>query len=84
MKIVVTRNGQTDIELNDVERQQARETKIWLDNYFSIKKSKKTAKIINESLKVTIIEDSKLMEKNLVCLKELQKNEIKLLKETNT
>ena len=102
MKILVTRHGQTDwnvleklqgqtdIELNDFGRMQARETrnlirdeKIDLIITSPSKRAKETAEIINENFNVTIVEDSRLMERKFGVFEGTTKNERKLLKETN-
>lgn len=102
MKILVTRHGQTnwnvlkkvqgqtDIELNDIGRQQAEETgelirneKIDLIITSSLKRAKETAEIINKNFKVTIIEDNRLMERKFGKSEGLTKNDIKMLKESN-
>lgn len=82
--------GQTDIELNDFGRQQAIETKNLIKNEkvdliitSPSKRAKETADIINENFNVTIIEDSRLMERKFGVFEGTTKNERNLLKETN-
>lgn len=103
MKILVTRHGQTDwnvlgkiqgqtdIELNNVGRQQARETRNLIkDEKLDLiitspsKRAKETAMIINENFNVTIMEDSRLMERKYGQYEGITRDEIKLLKETNS
>lgn len=62
--------GQTDIELNDIGRSQAKETgesikdeKIDLIIVSPLKRAKETAEIINSNFNVEIIEDKRLMER---------------------
>ena len=62
--------GQTDIELNDIGRGQAKETsellkdeKIDLIITSPLKRAKETAEIINSKFNVEIIEDKRLMER---------------------
>ena len=102
MKIFVTRHGQTewnvlekiqgqtDIELNDVGRQQAEETGKLIENETinliitsPLKRAKETAQIINKKFNVNIIEDCRLMERKFGQSEGLTKNEIKKLKENN-
>lgn len=102
MKILVTRHGQTDwnvleklqgqtdTELNDVGRQQARETRNLIKNEIvdliitsPSKRAKETAEIINENFNVTIVEDSRLMERKFGLFEGTTKSERMLLKETN-
>ena len=102
MKILVTRHGQTDwnvlgklqgqtdTELNDVGREQAREARNLIKNEkidliitSPSKRAKETAQIINENFNVAIIEDSRLMERKFGVFEGTTKNERKLLKETN-
>lgn len=102
MKILVTRHGQTDwnvlgklqgqtdIELNDVGRQQAEETgksikdeNIDLIITSPLKRAKETAEIINRNFKVTIIEDDRLMERKFGKSEGLTKDAREKLKEIN-
>lgn len=102
MEILVTRHGQTDwnviekiqghtdIELNDVGRQQAEGTGKLIRNEnidliitSPLKRAKETAKIINMNFNVTIIEDNRLMERNFGRSEGLTKSDIKKLKEIN-
>ena len=101
MEILVTRHGQTDwnalgklqgqtdIELNDIGRQQAKETgKLIKDENIdliitsSLKRAVETAKIINANFKVNIVEDDRLMERKYGESEGLTKDERKKLKET--
>ena len=82
MEILVIRHGQTDwnalgklqgktdIQLNDIGRQQAKETiKLIKDENIDViitsplKRAKETAEIINKNFEVTIIEDNRLIER---------------------
>jgi len=102
MEIFVTRHGQTDwnvlekiqgqtdIELNDVGKQQAEETSKLIKNEninliitSPLKRAKETAQIINKNFNVTIIEDNRLMERKFGQNEGLTKNTIKKLKENN-
>lgn len=102
MKILITRHGQTDwnvlgkiqgqtdIELNDNGRQQAKETGELIKNEnidiiitSPLKRAKETAKIINENFNVTIIEDNRLMERNFGNSEGLTKDDRRKLKEIN-
>ena len=102
MKILITRHGQTDwnvlgkiqgqtdIELNDNGRQQAKETGELIKNEnidiiitSPLKRAKETAKIINENFNVTIIEDNRLMERNFGKSEGLTKDDRRKLKEIN-
>lgn len=102
MKILVTRHGQTDwnvlekiqgqtdIELNDIGRQQAEETGRSIRNEnidliitSPLKRAKETAQIINRNFNVTIIEDNRLMERNFGKSEGLTKSDIRKLKEIN-
>jgi len=98
MEIFVTRHGQTDwnvleklqgqtdIELNDIGRKQARETgelikneKIDLIITSPLKRAKETAQIINRNFNVFIIEDKRLMERRFGKCEGLNKTERKEL-----
>lgn len=102
MEIFVTRHGQTDwnalekiqgqtdIELNDTGRKQAKETGKSIKNEninliitSPLKRAKETAQIINENFNVTIIEDNRLMERKFGKSEGLTKSDIRKLKETN-
>lgn len=102
MKILVTRHGQTEwnvlgklqgqtnIELNELGRQQAIDTKKLIQNEkvdliitSSAKRAKETAEIINEKFNVNIIEDSRLLERRFGPFEGTTKKERELLKETN-
>ena len=102
MKILITRHGQTDwnvlgkiqgqtdIELNDNGRQQAKETGELIKNEnidiiitSPLKRAKQTAEIINENFNVTIIEDNRLMERNFGKSEGLTKDDRRKLKEIN-
>ncbi len=102
MKILITRHGQTDwnalgklqgqtdIELNNIGRQQAEETgkmikneKIDLIITSPLKRAKETAEIINKNFNVTIIEDARLMERKFGKCEGLTKAERAKLKEDN-
>mgnify|MGYP005787675381 FL=1 len=102
MEILVTRHGQTDwnalgklqgqtdIELNNIGRQQAKETgKLIKDENIDLiitsplKRAVETAKIINTNFKVNIVEDDRLMERKYGESEGLTKDERKKLKETN-
>lgn len=102
MKILVTRHGQTDwnvlgkiqgqtdIELNDVGRQQAEETGKLIENETinliitsPLKRAKETAQIINKRFNVKIIEDCRLMERKFGQSEGLTKNDIRQLKVNN-
>ena len=102
MEILVTRHGQTewnalgklqgqtDIELNDIGRKQAKETgKLIKDENIDLiitsplKRAVETAKIINANFKVNIVEDDRLMERKYGKSEGLTKDERKKLKETN-
>ena len=82
MKIFITRHGRTDwndlgklqgqtnTELNDIGRQQAKDTgeqikneKIDLIIASPLKRAKETAEIINQNFNVDIIEDDRIMER---------------------
>lgn len=102
MEIFVTRHGQTDwnvleklqgqtdIELNDIGRQQAKETGELIKNEnidliisSPLKRAKETAQIINRNFNVSIIEDNRLMERRFGKCEGLTKNDRKKLKEIN-
>ena len=102
MEILVTRHGQTDwnvlgkiqgqtdIELNDVGRQQAEEIGKLIENETinliitsPLKRAKETAQIINKKLNVKIIEDCRLMERNFGQSEGLTKNDTRQLKVNN-
>ena len=102
MKILITRHGQTDwnvlgkiqgqtdIELNDNGRQQAKETGELIKNEnidiiitSPLKRAKETSIIINENFNVTIIEDNRLMERNFGKSEGLTKDDRRKLKEIN-
>lgn len=82
--------GQTDIELNGIGRQQAEETGKSIRNEnidliitSPLKRAKETAQIINRNFNVTIIEDNRLMERKFGKSEGLTKSEIRKLKEIN-
>ena len=100
MKILVTRHGQTswnvlgkiqgqtDIELNETGRIQARETGESIKNEdidliitSPLKRARETAEIINKNFNVNIIEDRRLMERCFGEYEGLTKEERKKLKE---
>ena len=102
MKILVTRHGQTswnvlgkiqgqtDIELNETGRIQARETGESIKNEdidliitSPLKRARETAEIINKNFNVNIIEDRRLMERCFGEYEGLTKEERKKLKEIN-
>lgn len=102
MEILVTRHGQTawnvleklqgqtDIELNNIGKQQAKETGELIKNEnidliitSPSKRAKETAQIINRNFNVTIIEDNRLMERKFGRFEGLTKSEIRKLKEIN-
>ena len=80
--------GQTDIELNETGKQQAKVTsdlikneKIDLIITSPLKRASETAKIINMRFDVPIIEDKRLMERNFGKCEGTTKNERKKMKE---
>lgn len=100
MYIIVTRHGQTDwnalgkvqgqtdIELNDIGKEQAKKTgELIKDEIIDLiitsplKRAKETAEIINYKFRVQIIEENRLMERNYGKSEGLTKEEIKKLKE---
>lgn len=102
MEIFVTRHGQTDwnvlekiqgqtdTELNDVGRQQAKEISELIRNEAidliissPLNRAKETAQIINKNLNVNIIEDNRLMERKFGKNEGLTKNDIQKLKQIN-
>lgn len=102
MEILVTRHGQTDwnalgkiqgqtdIELNDVGRQQAEEMGKLIENETinliitsPLKRAKETAQIINKKFNVKIIEDLRLIERNFGQSEGLTKNDTRQLKVNN-
>ncbi len=102
MKVFVTRHGQTswnvlgkiqgqtDIELNETGRMQARETGESIKNEdidliitSPLKRAKETAEIINKNFNVNIIEDKRLMERFFGEYEGLTKEERAKLKEIN-
>jgi broad specificity phosphatase PhoE len=103
MEVFVTRHGQTnwnildkvqghtDIELNEVGRQQAKETglkikdeKIDLIFTSPLKRAKETAEIINNNFKVPIIEDNRLMERSFGKNEGITKEDLKILIANNS
>jgi broad specificity phosphatase PhoE len=102
MKILVIRHGQTDwnalgrlqgqtdIKLNNIGRNQAQETskkiqneKIDLIITSPLKRAKETAEIINKRFNVPIIEDDRLMERKYGKSEGLTKKEIQEMKKDN-
>ncbi len=100
MEILVIRHGQTDwnalgklqgktdIQLNDIGRQQAKETiKLIKDENIDViitsplKRAKETAEIINKNFEVTIIEDNRLIERGFGKNEGLTKDDRIKLKE---
>ena len=102
MKIYVVRHGQTDwnfmnklqgqidIELNDMGREQARNTaellkgkKVDLIISSPLKRARETANIINNNYNLSIIEDNRIMERYYGKSEGLTKLERQELKKTN-
>lgn len=102
MKIFVTRHGQTswnalnkiqgqtDIELNDVGREQAKLAGEKIKNETidliiasPLKRTMETAKIINENFNVEIITDERIKERSYGENEGLTKDEIRALKSVN-
>ena len=82
--------GHQDIELNENGRNQAEKTRDSLSNEkidliitSPLKRAKETAEIINRNFNVNIIEDIRLIERNLGRNSGLTKDEIKKLKEVH-
>ena len=82
--------GQTDIELNDTGRQQAKETGELIKNEnidliisSPLKRAMETAEIINRNFNVSIIEDMRLMERRFGKFEGLDKKDREKLKEIN-
>ena len=99
MEIFVTRHGQTDwnvlgkiqgqtdIELNEIGKQQAQKTgelikneKIDLIITSPLKRAKETAQIINNNINTIIIEDNRLMERRFGDCEGMNKTDIRELK----
>lgn len=82
--------GQTDIELNDMGREQARNTaellkgkKVDLIISSPLKRARETANIINNNYNLSIIEDNRIMERYYGKSEGLTKVERQELKKTN-
>ena len=102
MKILITRHGQTnwnvlgkiqgqtDIELNENGKKQAKEISEYIRNEnieliitSPLKRAKETAEIVNKTLNVCIIEDERLMERCFGEYEGLTKEDRLKLKERN-
>lgn len=82
--------GHLDIELNDMGRKQAKEMGKLIKNEnidliitSPLKRTKKTAEIINTNFQVNIVEDNRLIERNYGTMEGLTKDEIKKQKEVH-
>ena len=82
--------GHLDIELNDMGRKQAKEMGKLIKNEnidliitSPLKRTKKTAEIINTNFQVNIVEDNRLIERDYGIMEGLTKNEIKKAKEVH-
>lgn len=103
MKIIVVRHGQTDwnilekiqgqtdIELNDTGREQAKQTgnsikneKIDIIITSPLKRTLETAQIINTSLNVPILKDERLKERYFGKFEGLTKTQIREMKKDNS